>query len=112
MLTVTSSKGRLRYMRQVFIRSGNSAVHGAHHVAQKLTSSVLPVGFLRSVRMPSTSIFSSGTGSFAKACASASREAFLSSHFTEQPTAGVLSRCLGFLARRASLGLSDSATLG
>src|SRR5438105_14987343 len=34
---VTSSNGRLRYMRQVFCSSGNSAVHGPHQVAQKKT---------------------------------------------------------------------------
>src|SRR5712692_3667779 len=43
--------------------SGNSCRHGPHQVAQKLTSSSLPVGFARSFFRSSAEAISRGTGS-------------------------------------------------
>ena len=45
--TMANSKSRCRYMRLMVMNSSNSATHGAHHVAQKLTSRNLPDLFAR-----------------------------------------------------------------
>src|SRR5688572_22593455 len=102
MLTVTSSNGRLRYMRQVFSRSGISAVQGAHHVAQKFTRTVLSVAFLRSALRPSTPIRSSVTGSLANRASSVFNDD-LPIHLIEQPTAGVFSTATVLPSSTASI---------
>ena len=85
-------------------------MHGAHHVAQKLTSSVFPVVFWRSAFTASGVIFSSGTGSCAILRASASCSASLSSHLIEQPTVGVFSTGTVDPASTASMAFFASGT--
>src|ERR671910_2546352 len=109
MVTVTRSNGRLRYILQVFTRSGISAVQGAHQVAQKFTSTVLSVAFRRSALRPSTPIFSSVTGSLAKLVRSEFADD-LPTHLIEHPTAGVFATSTTLPARTASIALRASAT--
>ena len=85
-------------------------MQGAHHVAQKFTSSVLPVGFLRSAASCVASIFSSGTGSASIAFISALCSVSFSSHLIEQPTVGVFSTGTGVPASTASSARRASAT--
>src|SRR5204863_8072033 len=100
----------LRYMRNVFWRAGNSAVHGAHHVAQKFTSTVYPVGFFLRAARPAASTLSRDTGSVAIRFASASCSTSFSSHLIEQPTVGVFSTGTGVPARTASMAFLASGT--
>src|SRR5215204_7751752 len=112
MATVTSSNGRFLYIRHVACRSGNSAVHGAHHVAQKLISRVLPLSaFLTSASRPAASTVVTVTGSLLMASYSALVSAVFSSHLIEQPTVGVFSTGTVPPASTASSASRASATL-
>src|SRR5688500_9989245 len=85
--TVTSSRLRPLYIRHVFSRSGNSLAHGAHHVAQKLISSSLPVPFCRSFLRSSAEAISTVIGSVEAAGWLAAGGG---TAFTGQPSARVL----------------------
>src|SRR5687767_898868 len=112
MATVTSSNGRFLYIRHVACRSGNSAVHGAHHVAQKLIKRVLPLSaFLTSASRPAASTAVTVTGSFLIASCSAVVDTVLSIHLMEQPTVGVFSTGTVPPASTASSASRVSATL-
>src|SRR5918996_1682218 len=109
MLIVTRSNGRLRYMRHVLTRSGISATHGAHQVAQKLTRTVFSVAFARIFLTPGASIFSSVTGSFLNRATSVFADD-LPIHLIEHPTVGVVSTSTGLPASTASIAFRVSGT--
>src|SRR3954463_6495758 len=105
MLIVTSSNGRLRYIRFIVTSSGISAIHGPHHVAQTFTSTYFASGesFAASFLTPAASIVFSETSSashFASAFFASSR---LSDHFVEQPNTLVFSTGGAWPASSASI---------
>ena len=83
------SKSRRRNMRQVCSSAGNSATQGPHQVAQKLTSSTLPVGLVRNFLRSSAVTISRLTGSASNFFVSASWESIFDFHLVEQPNDGV-----------------------
>src|SRR6476620_4312398 len=108
MLKVTRSKGRGTYIRYMFSSSGNSAKHGPHQVAHKLTSIIFSLAFLRSDFKPSA--FTDFT--FTVWASISAKSSFLPSslyiHLVEQPTEGVFATFTGLPPRRASIAFLAS----
>ena len=93
-------------MRQVFITSGNSSRHGAHHVAQKFTSRSSPSCSRRRL-IPATVTFSSATVPSRSRPLGVARA--LVEPLTEQPIAGIFSTATGVPASTASMAFLASA---
>ncbi len=109
--TDTNSKLRERYMRYVASRAGNSPAHGAHHVAQKLTSSSLPVPFWRSFFRSSAPAMVSGTSALPVSAWATAVVAAGSSPFTRQPLTRVRATGAALPASTASMAFRASGDL-
>src|SRR5438132_13273545 len=105
---VTSWNGRLRYMRFMVTKSGNSATHGAHHVAHTLTTSSFFVSFLASLPAASSSMGSNLTGSLSHCSSDRLASSRLSAHFVEQPNTRVFATGTGTPDSNASTALRAS----
>src|SRR4051794_39456420 len=110
MLIVTSSNGRLRYIRCIVTRSGISARHGPHQVAHTFTSRYLPSGpsLAASFFTPAASIVLSETSSASHFARDFFASSVLSDHFVEQPKTLVFSTDGALPARSASIALRVS----
>ena len=111
--TDTETNSRLRgwYIRYVVSRSGNSLAHGAHHVAQKLIISSLPVPFCRSRFRSSAPAISTVTGAALNLASCASGAGGPDRPFTAHPTGSVRSTATGRPASSASIASRASRDL-
>src|SRR5437764_154656 len=109
MLIVINSKSRLPNRREMETRLGNSATHGAHHVAQTLISRTLFVSFLTSAATVLASMVSRATGVLLHCSSIRATSDFFSSHFVEQPIGRVTSTGTGLPASIASRAFRASA---
>ena len=82
-----------------------------HHVAQKLTSKVLPVGFARRAFKSAADAMSSFTGCDSILRSASRRDACFSFHFVEQPKTPVCFTATSRCASRASMASRASWVL-
>src|SRR5215210_6900353 len=109
--TVTKSKLRRRYMRNVVCRSRNWPRQVLHLVDQKLTRRTFPVPFARSFLRSSASTGSTVTGSAWIFVHSSSTPVAFDIHFVVQPKALVVVTGTGCPASIASIALRASCDL-